>query len=361
MFLSVSPSPHNLAHVDVSRVMRSVVLATIPGIITLVYFFGVGSLVQIALCISVAIISEAAVLKIRQRPISNVLRDNSALLTGLLLGISIPPLAPWWISVIGVGFAIIVAKQLYGGLGFNLFNPAMVGYVLLLISFPVTMTNWQVPLELSQYTLTISDVLSAIFTGTTNSGLTINELRQSVDGVTMATPLDTLKTDLSQGLTAYESFTKPIFGGFVSVGWVWVNLAFLFGGLWLVSQRIIRWHIPVAVIATLSICATLGYLVDADTHASAFFHVLSGATMFGAFFIATDPVTAATSNKGKLIFGATIGLLVYIIRQYGGYPDAMAFAILLANMTVPLIDMYSKPKSYGHKKTSHRNQRGNHE
>ncbi|MGB1298641.1 MAG: electron transport complex subunit RsxD [Psychrobium sp.] len=350
MFLSVSPSPHNLAQVDVSRVMRAVALATIPGIIAMVYFFGIGSLVQIALCIGVALISEAAILKIRKRPISHVLKDNSALLTGLLLGIAIPPLAPWWISVIGVGFAIIVAKQLYGGLGFNLFNPAMVGYVLLLISFPVTMTNWQVPSELAQYPLSIGDVLSAIFTGVTTSGLTVNELRQTVDGVTMATPLDTLRTDLSLGLTTYESFTKPIFNGFVSVGWVWVNLAFLFGGLWLVAQRIIRWHIPVAILATLTVCATLGYLVDPDTHASAFFHLLSGATMFGAFFIATDPVTAATSNKGKIIFGIIIGVLLYIIRQYGGYPDALAFAVLLANMTVPVIDMYTKPSSYGHQR-----------
>lgn len=350
MFLSVSPSPHNLAQVDVSRVMRAVALATIPGIIAMVYFFGIGSLVQIASCIGVALISEAAILKIRKRPISHVLKDNSALLTGLLLGIAIPPLAPWWISVIGVGFAVIVAKQLYGGLGFNLFNPAMVGYVLLLISFPVTMTNWQVPSELAQYPLSIGDVFSAIFTGVTTSGLTVNELRQTVDGVTMATPLDTLRTDLSLGLTTYESFTKPIFNGFVSVGWVWVNLAFLFGGLWLVAQRIIRWHIPVAILATLTVCATLGYLVDPDTHASAFFHLLSGATMFGAFFIATDPVTAATSNKGKIIFGIIIGILLYIIRQYGGYPDALAFAVLLANMTVPVIDMYTKPSSYGHQR-----------
>ena len=358
MFLSVSPSPHNLAQVDVSRVMRSVALATIPGIAALVFFFGIGSLIQIALCISVALVSEALILKIRQRPISHVLKDNSALLTGLLLGISIPPLAPWWISVIGVGFAIIVAKQLYGGLGFNLFNPAMVGYVLLLISFPVTMTNWQVPLELSQYQLGAGDIFSAIFTGVTTTGLTVNELRLSVDGITMATPLDTLRTDLSLGLTTYESFTKPIYNGFVSVGWVWVNLAFLFGGLWLIAQRIIRWHIPVAVMATLAVCATLGYLVDPDTHASAFFHLLSGATMFGAFFIATDPVTAATSNKGKLIFGAIIGLLVYVIRQYGGYPDALAFAVILANMTVPVIDMYSKPSSYGHQKKRHPKQGG---
>jgi len=350
MFLSVTPSPHNVAQVDVSRVMRSVALATIPGIVTLVYFFGVGVLFQIALCISVALISEAIVLKIRQRSITTILKDNSALLTGLLLGISIPPLAPWWISVIGVIFAIVVAKQLYGGLGFNLFNPAMVGYVLLLISFPVTMTNWQVPMELSQYNISVNDIFQVIFTGTTSTNLTANDLRQTIDGITMATPLDTLKTDLSLGLTTTESYVKPVFGDFINVGWIWVNLAFLLGGLWLVLQKIIRWHIPGAVIGSLAVCSLLGFLASPDTHGSPLFHLLSGATMFGAFFIATDPVTAATSNKGKLIFGAIIGVLIYVIRQYGGYPDAIAFAVLLANMTVPLLDMYSKPTSYGHTK-----------
>ena len=350
MFLSVTPSPHNVAQVDVSRVMRSVALATVPGIVTLVYFFGVGVLFQIALCISVALASEAIILKIRKRAVTSTLKDNSALLTGLLLGISIPPLAPWWISVIGVVFAIVIAKQLYGGLGFNLFNPAMVGYVLLLVSFPVAMTNWQVPMELSQFNLTIGDTLSAIFTGTTTTNLTVNDLRQTIDGITMATPLDTLKTDLSSGLTATESFKNPVFGDFVSAGWIWVNLAFMLGGIWLLVQKIIRWHIPLAFIGVLALCATLGYVMDPDTNGSAIFHVLSGATMFGAFFIATDPVTAATSNKGKLIFGAIIGVLVYVIRSYGGYPDAVAFAVLLANMTVPLLDMYSKPTSYGHGK-----------
>lgn len=348
MFLSVSPSPHHSAQVDVSKVMRSVALATVPGIVCLSYFFGLGVLIQILLCISVAIACEAFILKLRKRPLTDTLKDNSALLTGLLLGISIPPLAPWWISVIGVGFSIVIAKQLYGGLGFNLFNPAMVGYVLLLVSFPVAMTNWQVPLELSQHPITFMDTLSAIFTGTTTTGLSVNDLRITIDGITMATPLDTLKTDLTLGFTASESFTKPIFSGFVSVGWVWVNIAFLLGGMWLVFKKIIRWHIPVAVMAAIAIMATLGYIIDPDTHGGPIFHLLSGATMFGAFFIATDPVTAATSNRGKLLFGAMIGLLIYIIRTYGGYPDAIAFAVLLANMTVPVIDMYSKPTTYGH-------------
>ncbi len=349
MYLSVAPSPHHKGTGDTSTVMRNVALATMPGIAALVYFFGAGVLVQIIICITTAMLTEAAVLHLRKKDISTTLKDNSALLTGLLLGLSIPPLAPWWIGVIGVVFAVLIAKQLYGGLGFNLFNPAMVGYVLLLISFPVAMTNWSVPTELSHHQVTFSDIISVIFTETTTTGMTVNDIRHTIDGVTMATPLDTLKTDLTLGLTVGESTAKDMFSSWAGFGWEWVNIAFLVGGIYLLKIGVIRWHIPVAVIGSLLFCSLLGYLLDPDSHGTPIIHLFSGATMFGAFFIATDPVTAATSNRGKLLFGVIIGALLYIIRNYGGFPDAIAFAVLLANMTVPVIDYYSKPTSYGNK------------
>lgn len=349
MYLSVAPSPHHKGAGDTSTVMRNVALATLPGIAALVYFFGMGVLVQIVICVSAAMLTEALVPHLRKRDIANTLKDNSAMLTGLLLGISIPPLAPWWIGVIGVVFAVLIAKQLYGGLGFNLFNPAMIGYVLLLISFPVAMTNWSVPAEISHHQIGISDIFSAIFTETTTKGLSVNEIRHTIDGVTMATPLDTLKTDLTLGLTVGESTTKSVFGQWAGLGWEWVNLGFLIGGLVLLKLGVIRWHIPVAVLSSLLFFSLMGYLLDPDSHGTPLLHLFSGATMFGAFFIATDPVTAATSAKGRLIFGFIIGALLYIIRSYGGFPDAIAFAVLLANMTVPVIDYYSKPTSYGHK------------
>lgn len=347
MYLSVTPSPHRLGQSNTAQMMRNVILATLPGIAALVYFFGYGVLFQIVICSVSAIISEAVILKLRNKNITINLKDNTALLTGVFLGLSIPPLAPWWIGVIGASFAIIVAKQLYGGLGFNLFNPAMIGYVLLLISFPVAMTNWLMPLELSQFSLGFFDYIGAIFTGYTTTGLTVNELRLGIDGITMATPLDTLKTDLTLGLTSGESMLKSVFGGLSGVGWQWVNIGFAIGGLILVKLGVIRWHIPVAVMASLLFCSLMGYLLDPDSHGTPLFHLFSGATMFGAFFIATDPVTAATSNRGRLLFGALIGFLIYIIRTFGGFPDAMAFAVLLANMTVPVIDYYSKPTTYG--------------
>lgn len=347
MYLSATPSPHNLGTNKTSKVMASVMLATVPGIATLIYFFGYGVLFQISICCISAVLSEAMILKIRQKDILFNLKDNSALLTGILLGISIPPLAPWWIGVIGTCFAIIVAKQLYGGLGFNLFNPAMIGYVLLLISFPVAMTNWLMPLELSHVVLSFSDYISAIFTGVTTTGLSVHDLRLGIDGITMATPLDTLKTDLTLGLTSGESMNKPVFNSLGGIGWFWVNIAFAIGGLVLLKLKVIRWHIPLAVLGSLLFFSLVGYLLNPDSQGSSLFHLFSGATMFGAFFIATDPVTAATSNKGRLLFGCFIGLLIYVIRTFGGFPDAMAFAILLANMTVPVIDYYSRPTTYG--------------
>jgi len=347
MYLSVTPSPHRHGNSSTASIMRNVILATLPGIAALVYFFGYGVLFQIAICGATAVACEAAILKLRNKNIRVNLSDNTALLTGLLIGISIPPLAPWWIGVIGTSFAIIVAKQLYGGLGFNLFNPAMIGYVLLLISFPVAMTNWLVPLELSQFTLSFADYANAIATGYTTTGLSVNELRHSIDGVTMATPLDTFKTDLTMGLTSAESMSKMIFGSIAGVGWQWVNIAFALGGLVLLKLGVIRWHIPVAVMLSLAFFSLIGYLLDPDSNGSPIFHLFSGATMLGAFFIATDPVTAATSNRGRILFGILIGFLTYIIRTFGGFPDAFAFAVLLANMTVPVIDYYSKPTSYG--------------
>ena len=165
----------------------------------------------------------------------------------------------------------------------------------------------------------------------------------------MATPLDTLRTGLSRGLTLEESLQSPVFYGFAGTGWLWLNLAYLAGGLLLIQQNIISWRIPVAVLGSLFVLSAIAGLAAPDTLAGPLFHLFSGATMLAAFFIATDPVSASTTDRGRLWYGALIGLLVYIIRSYGGYPDAFAFAVLLANMCVPLIDYYTRPRTYGHK------------
>ncbi|HEY3987336.1 electron transport complex subunit RsxD [Cedecea sp.] len=350
MVFKIASSPFTHNQRSTARIMMLVSLAALPGIAMQWYWFGWGTLAQIVLGIVSAMAAEALVLRLRKRPVQTYLGDNSALLTGLLLGISIPPLAPWWMVVLGMVFAIIIAKQLYGGLGNNPFNPAMIGYVVLLIAFPVQMTSWLPPQSIAATVPGFVDSLQIIFHGATTAGSTMDTLRMGVDGISQATPLDTFKTGLHAGHSAEQLLNAPIFGGVLAgLGWQWVNLAYLAGGLFLLWRGTIRWHIPAGFLAALVICSTLGWIISPEKCVSPLVHLFSGATMLGAFFILTDPVTASTTNRGRLIFGALVGLLVWLIRTYGGYPDGVAFAVLLGNITVPLIDYYTRPRAYGHR------------
>jgi len=345
----IASSPHNHEQNKTSALMRLVIYATLPGIFAQWYFFGWGNLVHIALSITVALVAEFFVLSLREKPIKVQLFDGSAILTAVLLGISLPALAPWWISVIGTIFAIVIVKQLYGGLGHNPFNPAMAAYVMLLISFPVQMTSWQPPLELMSFELNLANTLSVIFTDFTREGYSLEQLRSTVDGFTMATPLDTVKTNLTQGLTISESMKSPIIGEYFGIGWQWINAMFLLGGLLLIAKKAIPLATPASFLISLFICSFIAFIVSPDSNASTMFHWFNGACMLGAFFILTDPVSGATSVKGRILFGALAGFLVFIIRKYGGYPDAVAFSVLLCNMAAPLIDQYTRPRTYGHK------------
>ncbi|MFQ6371010.1 electron transport complex subunit RsxD [Shewanella sp. YIC-542] len=348
MAFKLASSPHLSRQLRTDTVMQRVLLCALPALVVQCAFFGWGTLIQVALAMLVALLCEALIMRLRQRPVMPVISDNSALLTAFLLGVAIPPLAPWWLILIGTCFAIVMVKQLYGGLGQNLFNPAMAAYVLLLIAFPVQMTSWVAPVTAAQHTPGLMESLHIIFSG--NQISVAETFRLSVDGTTMATPLDTLKTDLHMGLTTHDSLQKPIFNEWAGKGWLWVNLAYLAGGLLMLRLKLIRWQISTGVLGALFTCALIAWAFAPQTHVSPLLHLFSGATMVGAFFIATDPVTAATSNKGRLLFGAIIGVLVYLIRSYGGYPDAFAFAVLLANICVPLIDYYIKPRTYGHQR-----------
>jgi len=350
MVFRIASSPYTHNQRQTSRIMMLVCLAAVPGIAVQSWFFGWGTLVQLLLgCIS-ALTAEALILKLRKMAVSRILADNSALLTGLLLAVSIPSFAPWWMVVLGTFFAVIIAKQLYGGLGHNPFNPAMIGYVVLLISFPVQMTSWLPPHEIAVNVPGFMDTLQMIFTGHTASGGDMTTLRMGIDGVSQATPLDTFKTSLHAGHSVEQVMQYPIFRGVLAgEGWEWVNLAWLAGGLFLLWNKSIRWHIPVSFLVTLTVCSTLGWAFSSEPLPSPVMQLFSGATMIGAFFILTDPVTASTTNRGRLIFGALAGLLVWLIRSFGGYPDGVAFAVLLANITVPLIDYYTRPRVYGHR------------
>ncbi|KHE02204.1 electron transporter RnfD [Pantoea stewartii] len=351
MAFRIASSPYTHNRRSTGNIMMLVMLAALPGFAAQCYFFGVGTLLQVVLASLTALLTEAAILRLRNTPVAPQLADNSALLTAILLGISIPSLAPWWLVVVGTVFAIVIAKQLYGGLGQNPFNPAMVGYVVLLISFPVQMTSWMPPEALQVIKPGVLDSLSMIFTGHTLAGDTLQHLQLGVDGVSQATPLDTFKTGLRAGHSAEQLLAQPIYSGVLAgLGWQWVNVGYLLGGVFLLWKNTIRWHIPAAMLLSLTVCATLGWLLAPASLNSPLIHLFSGATMLGAFFIATDPVTASTTDRGRLIYGALIGLLVWLIRSFGGYPDGVAFAVLLANICVPLIDYYTQPRVYGHQK-----------
>jgi electron transport complex protein RnfD len=316
-----------------------VLLAAVPGIIVLTHFFGFGVLVNIAWGSVVALACEALALTLRRRPLDFYLKDCSALVTAFLLCIALPPYSPWWLIAIGIASAILLAKHVYGGLGYNPFNPAMVGYVILLISFPLQMTAWAPPRGLGDLP-GLLDALQACFSPAL------------YDGTTMATPLDVLSQNMKQNnsLLIEDLWQQnPQFGRWAGLGWEWANIAFLAGGAWLLYLRIFTWHAPIAMLASLSLLAALFY--DGGSSASGgspLFHLLSGATMFGAFFIITDPVTSAVSLRGRLIYGALIGVLVYTIRVRGNYPDAVAFAVLIMNFAAPFIDYYTQPRTYGH-------------
>lgn len=342
MALIYVTSPHAHGQRSTGQMMLEVALACLPGLLALTLLFGWGTLLNVILAIITAVVSEALMLKLRNKPVSFYVRDNSALVTGLLLGLALPPLAPWWLIVLGSAFAIIVVKQLYGGLGSNPFNPAMAGYVLLLISFPVGMTTWLPPAQLSGHTQSLLDSLQLLFTGTASLG--------SVDAYSGATPLDTFRTYAGQ----YEALAQqPVLHGlFGGMGWEWVNLGFLLGGVYLLVRRIITWHIPVAMLSMMVVFGGLANYYDADTFNSPLMHLLSGGTLLGAFFIATDPVSAPASSRGKLIYGACIGFWVILIRNWGGYPDAIAFAVLLMNLAAPMIDYFTQPRTYGHSRAN---------
>ncbi len=309
------PDKHQV--LSTPQIMLWVLVACIPGLIALCFFFGIGSLINIAWLCLCAVLLEALVLICRKRRPGFYLKDYSAVVTAVLLALCIPPGSPWWLGITGMFFAIVIAKQLYGGLGQNLFNPAMVAYAVLLIAFPLQMSSWAIP-----------------------AGIEPN-----ADAYTGATALDMFRNERGGMLVSEFWAQNTFFGTLSGTGWEWVNAGYLAGGLVLLYKRIIAWHIPAAMLGCMTLLAAIFY--DGGSSASGgspLMHLFGGGTMLGAFFIATDPVTASTTPKGRIIYGALIGLVTYIIRVWGAYPDGIAFAVLLGNFCAPLIDFYTQPR-----------------
>ncbi|HSB97188.1 MAG TPA: RnfABCDGE type electron transport complex subunit D [Spongiibacteraceae bacterium] len=302
---------------DTAQIMRQVLLALLPGVVATIWFLGSGVVVNILLSVVCCLGCEALAFYLYQQAIAPNLRDGSVLITAVLLGLALPPFAAWWLILLGAIAAVLLAKQAYGGLGQNIFNPAMAGYAVILLLFPAQLAHWSSP--------------APIASGYTTSGY-------ALDGYTMATALDSFKQN--HAFTVADWWRAHAqFGSWGGYGWEWINLAFLGGGLYLLQQKIFSWQIPISVLLALGLLAAIFY--DNGSSASGgspFYHWLSGATMLGAFFIATDPATSATTARSRLCYGALIGALIYVIRSWGHYPDSIAFAMLLGNSAAPLLD-----------------------
>ncbi len=337
-------APYAHQKVSVNRTMVLVMLALTPATLLGLYQFGWPAIFLFVITIAACLIFEAFSLQVMGKPKKVFLMDGSAILTGWLLAMTLPPWAPWWIGVVGAFLAIIIGKQVFGGIGQNPFNPAMVARVALLISFPLEMTLYTSPQPL--FSADAPGVLEGL-------AITFGGGALAIDAVTSATPLGHLKTELSRGLEVQHALGSTDSVGQLALGTASGSLGeisallLLAGGLVLIGLRIITWHIPVAMLGTLALLASIFHLMAPESYAGPLFHLLSGAAILGAFFIATDLVTSPVSVTGQLIFGAGCGLLVFVIRTFAGYPEGVAFAVLLMNACTPLIDYYFKPRIYG--------------
>lgn len=328
--LNVSPSPHLKSAETTRRLMYGVVIALIPALAASIYYFGTGAIIvtltSVLSCVAVEYLVQKYILK--KKP---SVSDGSAVVTGLLLAFNVPSNLPVWIIIIGAIISIGVAKMTFGGLGSNPFNPALVGRVFLLISFPVQMTSWPVP--------------SGFKTG-------------YLDAVTGATPLGILTEGVKAGETVASLMEKvpthmQLFYGYMggSMGEV-AAAALIIGGLYMIWKKIITWHIPVSILVTVALFTGILWLADSTKFADPGFHLLTGGIMLGAIFMATDYVTSPMTHKGMIIYGIGIGVITVLIRTWGAYPEGVSFAILIMNAFVPLLNMYIKPKRFG-KEVSH--------
>lgn len=335
--MTLLAAPHFRPLDSVTKIMGTTCLALLPGIAIYAWLIVPAILTQLLIASVTALSAEALILKIRDKPIGLFLTDGSALVTAWLIALTFPPLSPWWLIVTGTLFAIVITKHLFGGLGQNIFNPAMMAFAVCIIAFPALMSHWPSP----DLKLSFADQNRIIF-----------GLSPYLDAITGATPLDALKTALKrEGSIGVPELlqNREIYGVLAGRGWEWVAGGYLLGGFILLQRRIITWHAPVAFIVSLATVAGALWWFDPSRYASPLFHLFAGGATIGAFFVITDPVTGCTTVRGQLIFGAAVGLLDYIIRVFGGYPDGVAFAVIIMNIAAPLIDAMTQPTVFGKK------------
>ncbi len=348
MMIHLSP-PHVHSGASIRAQMLSVMLALLPASIWAGWLYGWLAIWQISTCIVVCMFGEWVALRLMRRP--SRLHDGSAALTGLLLALTLPAAIPWWMTVFAALFAIVLGKQVYGGLGHNPFNPALSARVVLLISFPLAMTTWLLPTPQMAGALDYTDIsqtLRFFLGGPEALGLTL-------DAITTATPLGYVKTDALQGISVADSLQAHHYSAIDAflgqeAGSLGESsaLALLLGGIFLLARGVIRWHIPISYLLTVAVLAAIFHAIDPARFAPPLFHLLAGGLMLCAFFMATYPVSSPMSPRGQLIFGFGCGLITWVIRTWGGYPEGAMFSVLLMNCAVPLIDHYCRPRVYGH-------------
>lgn len=328
---------------SVSKTMFTVLAALTPATLYNLWLFGWPAVFLFIVTMAACVVCEIVCVRWGGGNSDKAIGDGSVLITGWLLALSLPPWAPWWVAVVASVFAVCLAKHAFGGLGQNVFNPAMIGRVVVLVSFPVQMTAFVAPKPLFTPG---SPSLGEALTITFGRGFTL-------DGISTASPLGLVKTELSKGTPVSHSLASvPGLGDMMigfhpgSMGETAVPLILL-GGLFLMWRKIISWHIPVSMLATLFVLGAVFGAVNPDRFAGGTFHLLSGASFLGAFFIATDYVTSPVSKKGQLVFGVGVGLLTWIIRTFAGYPEGVAFAVLLMNALTPIIDQHFRPRVFG--------------
>lgn len=325
--LKISTAPHLHSSADTDTLMRGVIIAMLPAALVAVLFFGIGALKVILTSVAACVLWEYLIVRYLLRQPSTV-HNGSAVITGMLLAFNLPPAIPAWMILIGAFMAIGVAKMAFGGLGKNLFNPALVGRVFLFISFPVQMTTWMKP--------SIRDFLNTdVQTGATTLGIL-----KHIDASSSATSL----TGGAESLPDYGQMFVGYTGG--SLGEV-SALALLLGMAYMLYKKIITWHIPFYYIGTVFLMTGIMWLITGDIRYEPLTHLLSGGLMLGAIFMATDYVTSPMSVNGKIVFAVGCGILTFVIRLYSAYPEGVSFAILIMNAFVPLIDKFYYPRVFG--------------
>ncbi len=340
--LYVSSSPHVHGSASTRSIMWTVVATLIPAMGWSIYLFGLPALQVIVSTVLFCILAEAVCQKIAGKPMT--LKDGSAVLTGLILALTLPPGLPIWICAIGGVVAIVIAKAFFGGLGQNPFNPAMTGRVFLLIAFPGPLTRWLVPRG------TGAELFGQPVTAVDGSGKIVELGAQNVDAITAATPLGLLSENGAQAVATLSGSTDIFFGSINGSLGETSALLLLLGGLVLIWRKIITWHIPVSFLGSMALFAAVSNGIDDANYAGVVFHLFTGGALIGAFFMATDYVTSPMYPLGKLIFGFGCGILTMVIRLWAGYPEGVSFAVLLMNATVPILDTYTRPKKFGFKR-----------